>query len=808
MESTNSYQLKQEEDNYILSITMLEESIKLSCDNSAGQIYSKIFALEDLRAKDEIFSNIQNAFDVIDIFDDILKNEKVRVVEDESGLMQILLYITSEDRNIELTLEKEFEENNAQEEQGYNNEMEMGEMGQNQIEEQNVEENNANYYQDINAKVEPELNVNEVNEANVNTNNGYIQNQTQNIISNYENYEENNINTNENIGNINAGQFNMEEFLKGTQPEENTNMENNAQFQMNMNNMNNMNMNNNVEENNLNYIQNENINDNNNEFNNINTTNTQQTNTDFNINNRIYYSFGQPSENTTNIENTNINTNAEFNSNNFNINTQTTTTQTQTQTQTQTNIFTQPKQEKPNAYSMPYITPADAQPQQTPPQPKIEPKKETQNNTSANAEYGEYSSSMSKISTVNKVVPTVTKTTTTTSSTQTTIDLHKSLPKPKQAKYHEVSLSLPKDKKNEEDEQRINKLKGEQSSLKNQHAMFNNKITELTNLIKTYRTKISVLQSQKNENELQSLRAENAKIKQQLAEIGKLRKDVAEAQYLRNQLSEYEMLKQKAAQVDSMKSQLSEINNLKMKIAELSGLRSRIDEIRRLKEEINRLSNYNSNMNEINKLRAQIMQMENMKQQMQLRQKSQITSMEKKEEKKMIKTVIKGDIIHDLKELEILTRKINRSNNKIILNLLYKATADTDTASAFHQKCDRAESTLVLIETDNGKRFGGFTSRNWRGDCEEKKDPNAFVFSLDKMKIYDIIDGEDAIGCYPQCGPVFLGCQIRIFDNAFKKGGTTFERGVNYETEEDFELTGGNRAFGIKEIEVYEVIVE
>jgi len=82
------------------------------------------------------------------------------------------------------------------------------------------------------------------------------------------------------------------------------------------------------------------------------------------------------------------------------------------------------------------------------------------------------------------------------------------------------------------------------------------------------------------------------------------------------------------------------------------------------------------------------------------------------------------------------------------------------------------------------------------------------VFSLDTMKIYDIIEGEDAIGCYPQCGPVFMGCQIRIFDNAFKKGGTTFERNVNYETEEDFELAGGERAFGVKEIEVYEVIVE
>ena len=88
--------------------------------------------------------------------------------------------------------------------------------------------------------------------------------------------------------------------------------------------------------------------------------------------------------------------------------------------------------------------------------------------------------------------------------------------------------------------------------------------------------------------------------------------------------------------------------------------------------------------------------------------------------------------------------------------------------------------------------------------CE--KDEEAFIFSLDKMRIYDNIPGEDAIGCYPKFGPIFLGCQIRIYDNAFTKGGTTFEKGCNFNTEEDYELTGGDRVFGVKEIEVYEVI--
>ena len=781
MESTNSYQLKQQEDNYILSITMLEGSIKISCGNSSGQIYSQIFALSDLKTKEEIFQPVQNAFDVVEIFDYILKNEKVKVVEEQSGVMQILLYLASEDRTIELTLEKETG-GNAKEEQGFNNEMEANENNMEQNAELNGE-NNVNYYQNLNANVDTGLNV------DVNAN--------ENVETNYEEYNANNVESNVNVNNE---QFNMEEFLKNTQPEVNANEETNFQ----------------LDNNNYNYVQNENINVNNefgsndvtNAENITNTANTETTSNNFNINNKIYYSFGQASENVANtasIENASINANANTESyNNF------TTTQTQTQTQTttqttQTNVntqvFTQPKQEKQNIYSTPYITPADEMPK---PQSQSQP----QTQKVQIPEYSEYSSSMSKISTA-KVVPAMTQTTTTT--TKTTFNAEKSLQKSKLEKYHEVSLSLPKDKKPDQDEQRINKLQGEQSSLKNQHSVFNNKITELTNLIKSYRSKITVLQSQKNASEIESLRAENQRIKQQLGEIGRLRKEVAEAQYLRNQLGEYEILRQKAAQVDSMKNQLSEINSLKMKIAELSGMKNRLDEIKRLKEEINRLNSYSANVNEINNLKAQIMNLENLRQQQQ-HQKSQAQSqsqtLTQKTETKMTKSIIKGDIIHNLNELEMLTRKINKSNNKIILNLLYKATADSDNASAFHQKCDKAESTLVLVESDKGKRFGGFTSKNWRGDCVEKKDSEAFVFSLDTMKIYDIIEGEDAIGCYPQCGPVFMGCQIRIFDNAFKKGGTTFERNVNYETEEDFELAGGERAFGVKEIEVYEVIVE
>ena len=56
---------------------------------------------------------------------------------------------------------------------------------------------------------------------------------------------------------------------------------------------------------------------------------------------------------------------------------------------------------------------------------------------------------------------------------------------------------------------------------------------------------------------------------------------------------------------------------------------------------------------------------------------------------------VKGDIIHNMKELELITRKINKKHTRIIINLLYKASIDGDKASAFHKKCDRAQNSIV-----------------------------------------------------------------------------------------------------------------
>jgi hypothetical protein len=269
-------------------------------------------------------------------------------------------------------------------------------------------------------------------------------------------------------------------------------------------------------------------------------------------------------------------------------------------------------------------------------------------------------------------------------------------------------------------------------------------------------------------------------------------------------------------EIDRLRLQLSQLNEFEQykisKEEEIKMLKIQIQELLSNQKKIEEFAQ--SKQREIDELKLYLEELLKNQKELKLRSSQNQASTKMNLEDQMLSIqdtrleIIRGDIIENAVELELLSRKICKKRKKVILNLLYKAKVDSDKAEAFHSKCDFARSTLVLVKSANGKRFGGYTTCDWRGNNIEKKDENAFVFSLDKMKIYDIIPGEDAIGCYPKYGPVFLGCQIRIYDEFFTNGGTTFEKGLNYNTEEDFELSGGLKKFDVKDIEVYSVEFE
>lgn len=70
------------------------------------------------------------------------------------------------------------------------------------------------------------------------------------------------------------------------------------------------------------------------------------------------------------------------------------------------------------------------------------------------------------------------------------------------------------------------------------------------------------------------------------------------------------------------------------------------------------------------------------------------------------------------------------------LMLLYRASRDGWTPTAFHVKCGRSSPTITLVrlEARSGERagsvVGGFSSVSWAGDNMYKESPDAFIFML------------------------------------------------------------------------------
>ena len=342
-------------------------------------------------------------------------------------------------------------------------------------------------------------------------------------------------------------------------------------------------------------------------------------------------------------------------------------------------------------------------------------------------------------------------------------------------------------------------LSNENSTLKNENERYKEQIINYENEIKTYKDENESYRSQLNDSIYKARNDELLKIKETYEnEIQLLRENFEKINNENESLKEeIEKLKHNyTIVVNENESLVNDINNIKDHQKDILNE----DEIKRLIEE-----------NSVFRIKAQ--ENESLKKQIEeykVKLKEQNEEREEEEDSREFieKNEVIGDIIHNKNELDMITNKINKENKKIIINLLYKATADSDRASVFHEKCDKAKNTIVLVETENGMRFGGYTTCSWSGNCVDKIDTDAFIFSFDKMKTYDNIPGDEAIGCYPKFGPIFLGCQIKIYDNFFIKGGTTFERELNFNTEEDYELTGGDREFKVKDIEVYEVLFE
>ena len=99
------------------------------------------------------------------------------------------------------------------------------------------------------------------------------------------------------------------------------------------------------------------------------------------------------------------------------------------------------------------------------------------------------------------------------------------------------------------------------------------------------------------------------------------------------------------------------------------------------------------------------------------------------------------------------------------MKLIYTATNDGDSAEDFHLHCDGYAPLIILIKTIKKVVFGGFTEAPFYFTKKRvgNKDDNAFIFSVDRMKTYEV---EKSIGNLPGIGNDILACSLRRYSSS------------------------------------------
>jgi hypothetical protein len=195
-----------------------------------------------------------------------------------------------------------------------------------------------------------------------------------------------------------------------------------------------------------------------------------------------------------------------------------------------------------------------------------------------------------------------------------------------------------------------------------------------------------------------------------------------------------------------------------------------------------------------------------------------------KNKEKIMKSILGFTKIDKIIDSEIL---LNKTQIKELLslcefpvdqkwNLIYRASQDGFKAANFHSKCDNKPNTLVIVKSQNGNVFGGYTEQSWTGERDNlyKADPKSFIFSLinnDKKPLKINWSQNEGIYCRKLIGPTFGGGpDIRIEDESNKYTNSSSNLGHSYihpdypkGSKEANSFLAGSSNFQVDEIEVF-----
>ena len=173
-----------------------------------------------------------------------------------------------------------------------------------------------------------------------------------------------------------------------------------------------------------------------------------------------------------------------------------------------------------------------------------------------------------------------------------------------------------------------------------------------------------------------------------------------------------------------------------------------------------------------------------------------------------------SNILTSMNKLKFIIKyiKINEPSfhfNKI--KLLYRGSRDGDRTKTCHELCDNKQDVLIIIQTDTGIVFGGYSKIGFKASNKATYliDNNCFLFSINFEKIFPAIENKKHISHISDiCGLCFTG-SLCFFDNFMKSyDNCIYETIQEYfkRLDDPYEMNGGKSKFKCKELEVYQFI--
>ena len=174
---------------------------------------------------------------------------------------------------------------------------------------------------------------------------------------------------------------------------------------------------------------------------------------------------------------------------------------------------------------------------------------------------------------------------------------------------------------------------------------------------------------------------------------------------------------------------------------------------------------------------------------------------------------INSEIFNGIDEVKLvydrlITKGIFKDKNPKF-QLIYRASRDGSNVNIYKNKILGIKNFLCVLQTKKGCKFGGYTEAAPDYSKGYINDENAFIFSLDKRKIYNYLENNASVGFFDGNGPNFCyGFCVQSKDFFIGDDNSVCNKKDSrfYYQDKDYEINNYENKFIINDLEVFQVI--